>query len=96
MEILSSKLSVVIPENNPDLPTTGRRLAYARHLTGDRHPLLARVMVNRIWYHHFGRAFVNSLSDFGQLGETNSSSSTGLALSGSLSRVVGISSIFIV
>lgn len=69
MEILSSKVSVVIPENNPDLPTTGRRLAYARHLTGDRHPLLARVMVNRIWYHHFGRAFVNSLGDFGQLGE---------------------------
>jgi len=31
--------------------------------------LVARVMVNRIWYHHFGRAFVNSLGDFGQLGE---------------------------
>ena len=69
MEILRSKVPVVIPENNPDLPTTGRRLAYARHVTSARHPLLARVMVNRIWYHHFGRAFVNSLGDFGQLGE---------------------------
>ncbi len=69
MEILDSKVSVTIAENNPDLPTTGRRLAYARHLTSDRHPLLARVMVNRIWYHHFGRAFLNSLGDFGQLGE---------------------------
>ena len=69
MEILHSKVSVEIPANNPDLSTSGRRLAYARHLTNDRHPLVARVMVNRIWYHHFGRAFVNSLGDFGQLGE---------------------------
>ena len=69
MEILQSKVSVEIPANNPDLSTSGRRLAYARHLTNDRHPLVARVMVNRIWYHHFGRAFVNSLGDFGQLGE---------------------------
>ena len=69
MEIIRSKVSVDIPENNPELLTSGRRLAYAHHLTDDRHPLLARVMVNRIWYHHFGRAFVNSLGDFGQLGE---------------------------
>ena len=69
MEILRSKIPVSIPEDNPELLTSGRRLAYARHLTDDRHPLLARVMVNRIWYHHFGRGFVNSLGDFGQLGE---------------------------
>ncbi len=69
LEILRSKVSVSIPENNPDLPTSGRRLAYAKHLTSDRHPLTARVMVNRIWYHHFGRTFVNTLGDFGQLGE---------------------------
>ena len=69
MEIINSKVSVGIEPNNPDLPSSGRRLAYARHLTSDEHPLLARVMVNRIWYHHFGRSFVNSLGDFGQLGE---------------------------
>ena len=69
MEIINSKVSVGIEPNNPDLPSSGRRLAYARHLTSDQHPLLARVMVNRIWYHHFGRSFVNSLGDFGQLGE---------------------------
>ena len=54
--------------NDPSLPTTGRRLAYARWLTSGRHPLLARVLVNRFWLHHFGRTFVDTPSDFGKLG----------------------------
>ena len=58
-----------IPSNDPGLPTTGRRLAYARHLTGGDHPLVARVLVNRIWMHHFGRGIVASPGDFGRLGE---------------------------
>ncbi|MCH7728583.1 MAG: DUF1553 domain-containing protein, partial [Planctomycetes bacterium] len=61
--------SVAIPENDGELPTTGRRLAYARHLTNGKHPLVARVIVNRIWSHHFGRGLVNSLGDFGFLGD---------------------------
>jgi len=32
-------------------------------------PLAARVMVNRIWMHHFGRGIVNSPSDFGMMGD---------------------------
>ena len=45
------------------------RAALARWLTSEQHPLTARVMVNRIWYGHFGRGIVSSLNDFGQMGE---------------------------
>ncbi len=58
-----------IPARNPALPTTGRRLAYARHLTSGKHPLVARVLVNRIWLNHFGRGIVGTPGDFGALGE---------------------------
>ncbi|HEY1171346.1 MAG TPA: PSD1 and planctomycete cytochrome C domain-containing protein [Verrucomicrobiae bacterium] len=58
-----------IPEKNAALPTTGRRLAYAQWLTSDQHPLVARVFVNRVWLHHFGRGLVNTPADFGFTGE---------------------------
>ena len=50
------------------MPTSGRRLAYARHLVDGRHPLVGRVLVNRIWLHHFGRGLVETPGDFGVLG----------------------------
>jgi len=46
-----------------------RRLDYARHLTSGKHPLLTRVLVNRVWAHHFGRGIVGTPSDFGRMGE---------------------------
>ncbi len=63
---------VTIPANNPDLSTTGRRLAWARHLTSGRHPLVARVLVNRFWMHHFGTGLVATPADFGRQGEQSS------------------------
>ncbi|MED6315001.1 MAG: DUF1553 domain-containing protein, partial [Verrucomicrobiota bacterium] len=50
-------------------PKTGRRLALARWLTQSEHPLTARVLVNRIWHHHFGAGLVRSLENFGVKGE---------------------------
>ena len=58
-----------IPVDDPSLPTSGRRLAYARLLTNGQHPLVARVFVNRVWMHHFGRGLVATPGDFGRLGE---------------------------
>ena len=50
-------------------PTGSGRLALARWLTeGPPRPLTARVMVNRIWQHHFGKPIVPTPSDFGLRG----------------------------
>jgi Protein of unknown function (DUF1553)/Protein of unknown function (DUF1549)/Planctomycete cytochrome C len=58
-----------IPVDDPALPTTGRRLAYARRLTDGKHPLVVRVLLNRAWMHHFGRGIVATPADFGTLGD---------------------------
>ncbi|MDP7048964.1 MAG: DUF1553 domain-containing protein [Verrucomicrobiota bacterium] len=58
-----------LPMNESTRSTTGRRIAYAKHLTSGRHPLTARVFVNRVWQHHFGRGIVDTPGDFGLNGE---------------------------
>ena len=59
----------VLPVNESTRTTTGRRIAYASHLTSGQHPLTARVFVNRIWQHHFGQGIVDTPGDFGLNGE---------------------------
>src|SRR5262249_26258353 len=46
-----------------------RRRGFAEWLTSPQNPLAARVMVNRIWQHHFGEGIVRTPSNFGKLGE---------------------------
>ena len=55
--------------DDPAVPTSGRRLAWAKWLTSGQHPLLGRVLANRIWMHHFGRGIVATPGEFGRLGE---------------------------
>ena len=52
-----------------DAKTTGRRAALAQWLTAKENPLTARVLVNRVWQHHFGRGIVASTSNFGLNGD---------------------------
>ena len=49
--------------------TSGRRRALAEWLGSRQNPLTARVIVNRIWHHHFGRGIVATLDNFGKMGE---------------------------
>lgn len=72
LAVLSTPSTPVISVDDDTLPTSGRRLAYARWLTSGQHPLVARVFVNRVWMHHFGRGLVASPGDFGRLGESPS------------------------
>lgn len=68
-------LSVLTTGNPPtELPpadgrTSGRRLALAEWLISRDNPLPARVIVNRIWEHHFGKGIVPTLDNFGKMGE---------------------------
>jgi hypothetical protein len=49
----------------PDAPDAARREKLAAWIANPHNPLTARVMVNRLWRHHFGAGLVDTPSDFG-------------------------------
>jgi hypothetical protein len=55
------------PSARPFVPQ--RRKAFALWLTSTANPLLARVMVNRVWQGHFGRGIVATPNDLGRQGD---------------------------
>jgi hypothetical protein len=49
--------------------STWRRRGFAEWIASPENPLTARVMVNRLWQHHFGEGIVRTPGNFGKLGE---------------------------
>jgi hypothetical protein len=61
-------LTVLGGQKLPDQYKGSGRLELARWLTDPANPLTARVLVNRLWQHHFGQGIVKTPSDFGRRG----------------------------
>ena len=64
---------VALTAKQPSFPasdefTTRRRLTVANWIASADNPLTARVLVNRVWQHHFGEGLVRTASDFGLIG----------------------------
>ncbi len=52
----------------PGRVSTGRRTAFAKWVTSPENPLFSRVMVNRLWQHHFGTGLVATVDNLGASG----------------------------
>ena len=68
-EVPRGFLKVVAHGNPRPAPDESGRLEMAAWLSSADNPLTARVMVNRIWQHHFGRGIVKTVDNFGAMGE---------------------------
>ncbi len=62
-------LRLVAGDKRPTFSHATGRLELARAIASPANPLTARVIVNRVWMHHFGAGLVRTPSDFGRRGE---------------------------
>jgi mono/diheme cytochrome c family protein len=62
-------LCVLCPDNAPPFSQGSGRLELANAIASKDNPLTARVLVNRVWEHHFGKGLVRTPSNFGAMGE---------------------------
>ena len=71
MSVLKSFLNGNSANANEAFPggAKGRRLALAEWIASPDNPLTARVMVNRIWQYHFGKALAGNPNNFGKTGK---------------------------
>ena len=58
-------LSAITPRERKPFVHGSGRLELARAIVNPSNPLTARVMVNRVWQHHFGAGLVRTPGDFG-------------------------------
>ena len=66
---VASETEYAFPSPPADATSSWRRRGFAEWLASPANPLTARVMVNRIWQHHFGEGIVRTPSNFGKLGD---------------------------
>ena len=57
-----------MPAVKPGAKSSGRRTVLANWIASKDNPMTARVMVNRLWQHHFGRGIVRTPNDYGVQG----------------------------
>ncbi len=65
---VASKADVVFSDPADNARSSMRRATFAAWIASSENPLTARVMVNRIWQHHFGEGIVPTPSNFGKSG----------------------------
>jgi len=71
--LMKPRVPAVLTAAQPEFPqsaasSTLRRLTLAQWIASAENPLTARVIVNRVWQHHFGEGLVATPSDFGHSG----------------------------
>lgn len=67
-ETVPRAMPAILTPEQPRISTGSGRLELARWVVDARNPLTARVMVNRLWQHHFGEGLAATENNFGALG----------------------------